>query len=212
MAKPTVDFWYEFASTYSYPAAFRVEAVAARFGVAVRWRVFALGPLFKAEGLPADSPFNWQAAKGRYMWRDVARLCADLDLAFAPPDPFPQPSLLAARVALLGEDAGWDAAFAKAVFAAEFADGAPIGERGVIAGILTDLGLDADAILEAATSADNKARLRTVTGEAHGLGIFGAPDFVTPDGELFWGNDRMEAAFRWALAHAERVPGGAPGG
>ncbi|MBB4303705.1 2-hydroxychromene-2-carboxylate isomerase [Rhodobium orientis] len=211
MARPTVDFWYEFASTYSYPAAFRVEEVAERFGVAVRWRVFALGPVFKAEGLPADSPFNWQAAKGRYMWRDVARLCADLDLAFAPPVPFPQPSLLAARVALLGEDGGWGIDFAKAVFAAEFGDGEQIGERAVIAGILERLGLDAGPILDAATGAGNKARLRAVTEEARALGIFGAPDFVTADGELFWGNDRMEAAFRWALDHAENAPRGAPG-
>jgi 2-hydroxychromene-2-carboxylate isomerase len=30
------------------------------------------------------------------------------------------------------------------------------------------------------------------------LGIFGAPTFVTPDGELFWGNDRLENAIAWA--------------
>ena len=211
MARPVIDFWYEFASTYSYPAAFRVEEVAERYGVAVRWRVFALGPLFKAEGLPADSPFNWQAAKGRYMWRDVSRLCTDLGLSFSPPDPFPQPSLLAARVALVGEDAGWGIDFAKAVFAAEFAEGAPIGEHDVIAGILEGLGLDAAPILEAATSVDTKARLRAVTDEAYGHGIFGAPSFVTADGELFWGNDRMEAALRWALDHNDAAAGDAPG-
>jgi hypothetical protein len=30
------------------------------------------------------------------------------------------------------------------------------------------------------------------------LGIFGAPTFIV-DGELFWGNDRLEAALDWAM-------------
>ena len=41
-----VDFWYEFASTYSYPAAMRIEALAAERGVDVGWRPFLLGPIF----------------------------------------------------------------------------------------------------------------------------------------------------------------------
>ncbi|HEY8194965.1 MAG TPA: 2-hydroxychromene-2-carboxylate isomerase, partial [Hyphomicrobium sp.] len=35
--KPTVVFWYEFASTYSYLAAMRIDAEAERAGVAVEW-------------------------------------------------------------------------------------------------------------------------------------------------------------------------------
>ena len=35
---PSVDFWYEFASVYSYPAAMRVEALAAARGVTLNWR------------------------------------------------------------------------------------------------------------------------------------------------------------------------------
>jgi 2-hydroxychromene-2-carboxylate isomerase len=41
-------------------------------------------------------------------------------------------------------------------------------------------------------------RLRAQTEEAQRLGLFGAPSFTTEDGELFWGNDRLEAALRWA--------------
>ena len=40
-----IEFWYEFASTYSYPAAMRIERLAAEKGVAVAWRPFLLGPL-----------------------------------------------------------------------------------------------------------------------------------------------------------------------
>ncbi len=63
---PAIDFWYEFASTYSYPAAMRIERMAARAGLDVNWRPFLLGPIFKAYGWN-DSPFNIFAAKGRYM-------------------------------------------------------------------------------------------------------------------------------------------------
>ena len=52
-----VDFWYEFASAYSYPAAMRVEALAADRGVKVTWGPFLLGPLFAAQGW-RDSPLN----------------------------------------------------------------------------------------------------------------------------------------------------------
>ena len=73
---PTLDFWFDFASTYSYPAAMRIGPLAAAAGVAVRYRPFLLGPIFKAQGWDT-SPFNVYEAKGRHMWRDLERLCAD---------------------------------------------------------------------------------------------------------------------------------------
>lgn len=60
----TVEFWFEFASTYSYPAAMRIEALAAGRGVQVAWRPFLLGPIFQQQGWN-DSPFNIYQAKGR---------------------------------------------------------------------------------------------------------------------------------------------------
>jgi 2-hydroxychromene-2-carboxylate isomerase len=49
------------------------------------------------------------------------------------------------------------------------------------------------------TSDPVKEQLREETAIAAGLGIFGAPSFVTEDGELFWGNDRFEDALDWAI-------------
>ena len=77
---PTLDFWFDFASTYSYPAAMRIAPLAAAAGVTVRYRPFLLGPIFKAQGWDT-SPFNLYEAKGRHMWRDLERLCADLGAA-----------------------------------------------------------------------------------------------------------------------------------
>jgi 2-hydroxychromene-2-carboxylate isomerase len=195
---PTLDFWLEFGSTYSYPAAMRIGALAQEAGVDVRWRPFALGVIFKEQGWPPDSPFNWQEAKGRYMWRDMERLCASLGLPFQRPVPFPQPSLLAARVALIGLPQGWGEDFARAVYRAEFGEGRQIGEPAVIGELLTALGIAPKPVLAQAVSDEIKARLRAETEEAQRLGIFGAPSFVTADGELFWGNDRLEQALAWA--------------
>jgi 2-hydroxychromene-2-carboxylate isomerase len=75
MPEPRViEFWFEFASTYSYPAAMRIEPLAQQAGVRVVHRPFLLGPIFAAQGWN-DSPFNIYEAKGRYMWRDLARIC-----------------------------------------------------------------------------------------------------------------------------------------
>ncbi len=198
MSERVLDFWLEFGSTYSYPAAMRVAPLADAAGVRVQWRPFALGAIFKAQGWPADSPFNWQAAKGKHMWRDLERICAELDLPFRRPDPFPQPSLLAARVALVGLGEGWGEDFARAVYRAEFGEGRQIGEPAVIADLIANLGVDPQPVLASARGEEIKSRLRTETEHAQKLGIFGAPNFVAPDGELFWGNDRLEAALAWA--------------
>ena len=197
MAAPVLDFWFDFASTYSYPAAMRIGPLAGQAGVAVRFRPFLLGPIFKAQGW-TTSPFNLYPEKGRHMWRDLERLCAELRLPFQRPDPFPQNSLLAARTALAGLEHDWGDDFCRAVFRAQFGDGRRIDDPAAIADVLTDMKIDSGPVLAAARSDDVKARLRAQTEEAERLGLFGAPTFLTADGELFWGNDRLEQALRWA--------------
>jgi 2-hydroxychromene-2-carboxylate isomerase len=196
MSKPAVDFWFEFASTYSYPAVMRADALADRAGVAIRYRPFLLGPIFKAQGWDT-SPFNIYETKGRYMWRDLERLCADLSIPFCRADPFPQSSLLAARVAVAGEGQVWRDAFCRGVFRAQFGEGRRIDNPKVIAEVLEQTGAPAATILIHAGSEPVKLKLRAETEQAAALGIFGAPSFVTPDGELFWGNDRLDAALAW---------------
>jgi 2-hydroxychromene-2-carboxylate isomerase len=201
MPKPILTFWYEFASTYSWLAAERVEALAAAADVQVNWRPFLLGPIFVAQGWQS-SPFNLYAAKGANMWRDIERQCELMDLPPPTrPEPFPQNSLLAARVATALPKAARPA-FSRAVYRAEFTRGQAIADRAVIAELLRDCGLDAEATLAAAETAENKAALRAGTQEAATHGIYGAPSFVTPSGELFWGNDRLEQALAWAKREA----------
>ncbi len=193
----TLDFWFEFASTYSYPAAMRIADAAQARGVTLRWRVFLLGPIFKAQGWD-NSPFNLYPAKGRYMWRDLERICAALRLPFAQPAVFPQNTVLAARVALAALEQDWGEDYCRALYRAEFGEGRNIGEPDNVAGVLSALGQDAQAVMQEAQSDRVKAALRAQTEEAQRLGIFGAPSFMTAGHELFWGNDRLDAALDWA--------------
>lgn len=205
MPAPALDFWFEFASTYSYPAAMRIGALAQTAGVTVRWQPFLLGPIFKAQGWD-NSPFNLYEAKGRYMWRDLERICAVLDLPFRKPDVFPQSGLVAARVALVGLEDGWGEKFIAAVYRAQFAQGLLIADPAVIRDILVAMQIDPKGVFDRTQSDAIKARLREQTEEAQRLGIFGAPAFVV-NGELFWGNDRLEQAIAWAKKDGAKKEG-----
>ena len=196
-------FWFEFGSTYSYLTASRIEGVAGAVAVPISWRPFLLGPIFKEQGWD-DSPFNVYPAKGRYMWRDIERLCARDGLAFARPSRFPRDGLLAARVACLASASSehWLPDFVRAVFRANFAENREIGDATEIRSILGELGQPGTELVKRAQAPENKQRLRDQTRRAGELGIFGAPSFVV-GGELFWGNDRLEDALTWYRTYEE---------
>ncbi len=197
MTRKTIDFWYEFASTYSYPAAMRVEKVAKDAGVEVRFRPFLLGPIFGSQGW-TDSPFNIYPVKGRYMWRDMERICEAEGIALKqPPFRFPQNGLKAARLALVGEAQGWIGDFTRAVYTTNFAEQRDIADDATLALLLSTLGVNPEAAAKAANTPENKDKLKAQTEEAIARGLFGAPSFTVGD-ELFWGNDRLEQAVAWA--------------
>lgn len=191
-----IEFWFEFASTYSYPAAMQVESLAASRGVTVVWRSFLLAPMFQQQGWN-DSPFNIYPVKGRYMWRDMERICDGLKLPLCRPSVFPRNGLLAARVACAYADALWLPGFVRATYQANFVEDADISRPAVVARCLTALGQDAEAILAGAQTLAAKDKLKAQTAEAMTRGIFGAPSFVVGR-ELFWGNDRLADALNWA--------------
>lgn len=192
-----LTFWFELASTYSYLSAMRIDALADLAGVEVIWRPVPLGPIFGAQGW-TTSPFNIYEAKGAYMWRDMERLCSARGLGFRKPDPFPQNSIRAARVALAALETPHGRDFVRALYLAQFTEGQDIAAPATIGTALTTAGLPAD-LASAADDPVYKEALKTASAESISMGLFGAPSF-TVGNELFWGDDRLEDALNWALS------------
>ncbi|RBW52298.1 2-hydroxychromene-2-carboxylate isomerase [Ruegeria sp. A3M17] len=190
-----IQFWFEFASTYSYLSAMRIEQAAAQHDVVVEWRPFLLGPIFAAQGWD-NSPFNIYPAKGRYMWRDMERLTAQRGLHFQQPDPFPQNGLKAARLTLAIEDQTHRARFVRAVYTAEFAQSQNVSDDAVLIDCLKSAGLP-EELLDRTQDPQIKSALIEQTKTAQAKGLFGAPSFLVGD-ELYWGDDRLDEAIRLA--------------
>jgi len=199
MPKP-VEFWFEFASTYSYLSVMRIEKEAEKRGVETVWRPFLLGPIFASQGWDT-SPFNIYPSKGAYMLRDMKRRAEKFGLEFNHPAAndtrFPQNSVLAARMGLVALSQDWGREFCRRVFSAQFVLGADITDAAMLTGLATDLGGGAETA-EQAERLKTKTLLRVNTDRAQELGIFGAPSFFVGE-EMFWGDDRLEDALDWAL-------------
>lgn len=195
-----IEFWFDFGSNYSYLSVMRIEAEAAARGVSVDWRPFLLGPIFRALGFD-NSPFVLQKEKGAYVWKDMERQCRKYGIALTRPSVFPRAALLALRVALLGAEREWIAAYCREIMQQNFVHDRDIGSIDVVSEALTKLGFPAQQIVAEAQSDANKLRLREQTEAAASKGIFGAPTFFVGD-EMFWGNDRLEDALALAIEQA----------
>lgn len=199
----SLEFWFDFASTYSYLTALRIERVCAERQIALVWRPFLLGPLFKQQGW-ATSPFNVYPVEGKYMWKEMERHARKLGLTeYRKPSAFPRNSLLAARVAVAAQNESWLGEFIRRVFQAEFERDLDIGDPAVISEILTTLGQSSMSWLEKASSEETKNALRARTEEAKSKDIFGAPSFIARS-DLFWGNDRFEEACDFLTSHSPK--------
>src|SRR5580700_374949 len=193
---PEIEFWFEFASNYSYLSVMRIEDAAKQRGVRVVWKPFLLGPIFRDLGFET-SPFVLQKQKGAYVWQDMARQCRKYGLQWVQPTTFPRLGVLPARIALLGAERPWIGAFCSQVMKLNFAFDTDINQQDRMAGVLSELGLPAADILDQAQAEPVKERLREQTDAARAKRIFGAPTFFVGP-EMFWGNDRLEDALAFA--------------
>jgi 2-hydroxychromene-2-carboxylate isomerase len=191
---PEIEFWFEFASNYSYLSVMRIEGEAQRVGVKILWRPLLLGPIFRDLGMET-SPFVLQKEKGAYVWQDMERQCRKYGLRWTRPSTFPRLSVLAARVGLIGAEQPWMGAYCRRVMELNFALDEDINSPAQLRPILTALGLSAAEILAQAQAEPTKALLRTQTELARARGIFGAPTFFVGT-EMFWGNDRLDDALQ----------------
>ena len=189
--RPRVDFFYDFSCPYAYLAHTEVEAVCDKAGAELVWKPFLLGGVFKAIGSAGP---QMPPAKARHNLLDMYRWAAHLGVPLRMPPGHPNRTVLALRATLA---AGADLARAsKAMYRAYWVDALDISEPSVVRSALDGVGLDGAALLARAEMPEIKDELRKRTDEAIAVGVFGAPTFLVrtagaPDGDLFWGQDRM---------------------
>ena len=198
MPDPVLDFWFDFASTYSYPAAMRDRRARAR-----RWRAGALPAVSARPDLQGArlGQLAVQSLSGQgpqHVARPRAHLRAISDYRSGGPSRFRSTACWrrVSRSSRLSEPWGED--FCARRLSSAIRRGSADRRSGRDRRRLAGLGIEAAPVLEPLNPTPIKSRLRTQTEEAGRLGIFGAPSFVTADGELFWGNDRLEQALAWA--------------
>lgn len=193
-----IEFFFDFSSPYAYLASRRLPAIAERHGRAVWWRPMMLGPALAATG---GKPLVHLPLKGDYARHDLARTARLWHIPFQLPDRFPLVTLAAARAFYGLEETRPELApaFADAAFTGLFGRGLDITDRAVVAELLTGIGADAAAGLATIDEPRIKERLKAVTEEAIGRGVFGSP-FLFVDGEPFWGSDRLDQVERWLEA------------
>lgn len=192
MNDAAIEYWFDFASPYSYLSTAHIDVLARSRSVRVLWRPLLLGPVFRAAGWQG-SPFLQQPAKLAWMWTDLERQCARHALPWRKPSQFPRNSLLPARIALAHSDAPWIARFCVEVFELNFVQDSDIDDPAAMHALLTGLGLQAEAVITRAQSPEVKQALREQTEQGTRRGLFGAPSFFVGDA-LYWGNDQLEDA------------------
>ena len=98
---------------------------------------------------------------------------------------------------MLGVKEGWVEDYTRATYRRWFESGEPAGEEPNLTSSLEEIGCDPSKVLADAQSDDISSALSAATDEAMAHGVFGSPTFVV-DGEVFWGDDRLEDAVLWA--------------
>lgn len=177
----TIEFFFDFASPYTYLAATQIEAVAQRAGAELIWRPFLLGGVFKSVG---NAPPAVLAPRGAYMLQDLGRWARFYGVPLRFPSTFPVNSLLAMR-ALQGMSRAERPAAAHRVFHAHWVEDRDISDPAVLTPLL------GEAALARANDPEVKDRLRRTTEEAVTRGAFGAPTFFVGE-TMFFGNDRLQ--------------------
>jgi 2-hydroxychromene-2-carboxylate isomerase len=189
----TIDYYITLNSPWTFIGSAPFAAIAARNNVTVNVKPAKFGPIFEQTGglpLPKRSP---QRRAYRIMelkrWREVRGIPLTLE-----PKYFPCDDTAAARLIIAAKLQGKDAhklslELGRAIWERE----ETLADPDTVASAAKRAGVDAAAVRAAGPSdAELDALHDQYTKEAVTAGVFGAPSFVLPSGEIFWGQDRLE--------------------
>ena len=192
---PTIDFFYDIASPYSYLASTRIDGVGERTAHTIRWRPYLLGGVFNATGnrMPGANRF-----KAAYLLKDLYRLAERHHTPFEFNQAFPPNTVKVQRMITAVVPRGQDEvrALSQAFYKAFWVEGVNLSDPAEALRVATDAGFDGAALMASTQEQAVKDALRATTEEAVRAGAFGAPAMIVA-GELFWGADRLEDLEWW---------------
>ena len=196
-----VDYYASLNSPWTHLGAARLMASIARHGATIRLYPVDFGTIFPASGglpLAKRSPLR-QA----YRLQDLERWRRHLDIPLnLKPRAFPMAEALPASVVVAVRETIGDAPaidLAHRILSALWQDEADPADPITLAALITAAGLDPDDLLTVAKDPKWLERRAVDTQSALARGVFGAPSYVV-DGEIFWGQDRLDFLER-RLAH-----------
>lgn len=190
------DYYISTSSPWAYMGSGRFLDIVKRTGATVGVHAVDFGTVFAASGglpLPKRSPqrqaYRWMEMK---RWRDKLGIPLVLE-----PKAFPITTPISSLAIIAAREAGGDAlALSDALLTALWKDDRDTADTEVVKEIADSVGLDGAAIVDAAPTYNDQ--LTADTQKAINAGVFGAPSYVLPDGEIFWGQDRIDL-LRWRL-------------
>ncbi len=197
-----VEFYFDFSCPYAYLASTQLPALAERTGAKLIYKPFLLGGVFKALGV---EPNVMVAPRAALNMLDMRRYAELFSVPLVMPETHPNRTVLALRAALASSDL---ASASRALFAAYWQDGRDVSKPDVVEAALANAGLDGAGAVQQADAQRDELRRRT--DEALERGVFGAPAMFV-DGELFWGQDRLDQVERALGGSPEPVPTAAAG-
>ena len=189
----TIEYFFSLNSPWTYLGAARLTAIAKAHDATIVVRPARFGAIFEQTGglpLPKRAPAR-QAYRLMELkrWRDHLGIPINIH-----PKHFPSDEVAATRLVIAAAMQGYDAL----KFATELGRGLwqleqSLADPAAIGAAANRAGIDLSAVRAKAPS---DADLDTVwdknTSDGLARGVFGAPAYVLPSGEIFWGQDRLE--------------------
>jgi 2-hydroxychromene-2-carboxylate isomerase len=187
----TIDYYFSMGSPWAYLGHATFIEMAKRHGVAINYKPVPLGRVFsQTGGLPLAKR---HPARQRYRLLELQRWRArrghPLNLQ---PKHSPFDAALADRLIIGIVAAGKDPdPFMRRAFAGVWAEERNLADPLVVAELAEAAGLDSTSLIEMAGSDMTEAIYALNDENAVAGGVFGSPGYVL-DGELFWGQDRLD--------------------
>ena len=191
-----IDFYFSIGSTYTYLSVTRILDVEKKHQVKFNWLPFSVRSIMKEMN---NIPFPKEKInKVNYMWRDIERRAEGYGFFAKTPVPYPLTEFdLANKLALLGLKEGWGVDYIRLTYKRWFQEGKEPATEPNISEIFKELKIDKEKVIKDANSSEIDKQYLKNTESARENKVFGSPSFIV-NGEIFWGDDRMEDAITWS--------------